>query len=226
MTDTAMNDVAAASILIGGGIVVFVFLLVVIARKMASKDRNAFQRLVLDFGWQDVRPARMLANGIRGTWNHFPVRLEKRARQKSVPEQLILKIDLQSPGRIIITRKFGNQWWNRPFALFGPSVITPLALSQPERFWVRSDEPAFVERLFADARIAQLLEENLIERFDRVVLGPNRLEIRRATDMSRVKKKLGRPTFEWSRDPKYVETVGRAEWQLASAIVGQLALRP
>src|SRR5204862_4474237 len=113
-----------------------------------------------------------------------------------------------------------------PFVLFGPQLMTPQALPQPERFWVRSNEPAFVERLFADARIAQLLEENLIERFDRLNLGLSRLEIRRATDESRVKKKLNRPAFEWRSDPAYVETVGRAEWQLASAIVGQLSLRP
>jgi len=223
---TEPMDDTMIPILLGAGFIIVIALVIVFARRQASKEQDVFQRLAADFGWQDVRPLRMIVNGIRGTWNQFPVRLMKQARQKSVPERLVLKVELQSPGRIIITRRFGNQWWNRPMTLFGPSLVTPLALPQPERFWVRSNEPAYVERLFSDARMGELLDENLVERFDRVDLGLSRLEIRRATDESRIKKKLNRPAFEWRADPVYLETVARAEWRLASAIVEQLSLRP
>lgn len=220
-----MNDEAVVT-LIGAGVVIVVALVAVAARGLGAKEREIFTRLAADFGWQEVRPLRMLVSGIRGTWNFFNVQLVKQARYKSTPERLTLTIQLQSPGRIVITKRFGNKWWNRPMVLFGPKVIRPLALADPDRFWVRSNEPAFVERLFGDARIAQLLEENLIERFDVVDLRPNRLVIRRATDERLVKRKLNRPTFEWRSNPAYLETVGRAEWELAKTIVGQLGLRP
>ena len=220
-----MND-ETVSLLLGVSVAVVIALIVVAARRGRSKERDIFSRMAAEFGWQDFRPLHVLMSGVRGTWNLFDVRLEKRARYKSVPERLILKLQLQSPARIVITKRFGNRWWHRPIVLFGPRVAAPLALANPERFWVRSDEPALIERLFADARIGQLLEENLIERFDMIDLQQGKLVIRRATDERVVKKKLNRPTFEWRSNPAYLETVGRAEWELAKAIVGQLGLRP
>jgi hypothetical protein len=219
-----MND-ATVLLLPGVGVAVVIALIVVAARRGGSKERDIFSRMAAEFSWQAVSPLRMVG-GVRGTWNLFAVRLEKHARYKSVPERLILKVQLQSPARVVITKRYGNRWWHRPLVLFGPRVATPLALANPERFWVRSDEPALIERLFADARIGQLLEENLIERFDVVDLQQGKLVIRRATDERVVKKKLNRPTFEWRSNPAYLETVGRAEWELAKAIVEQLGLRP
>ncbi|HKO54640.1 MAG TPA: hypothetical protein VJ276_02110 [Thermoanaerobaculia bacterium] len=218
-----MGDEQLFWLWIAGFVAFFVLLLVFVSRQ-SSKKRQAFTRLAQELGIQDARRSWVMGVGVRGTWNGFAVRLELIARYKGVPERLLTTIALQSPGRILITRRTGRRL-NKPLTLFGPPIVTPMTLADAERFWIRSDQPALVERLFAPREVAPLLEQNLIERFDLVDLGPRRLIVRRATDERQVRAKYGIATFNFKRDTSYIETIAREEWALATMIVRELSLQ-
>lgn len=64
--------------------------------------------------------------------------------------------------------------------LFGPPLVEPMNVTDRERYWIRSDELVFVERLFSHAGVAPALEPNLIARFDVVDLQLKQLRILRA----------------------------------------------
>jgi hypothetical protein len=205
------------------GFVAFFAVLIVFVSRESAKKQQIFTRLAAELGIGDVRRSWVMGAGVRGTWNGFAVRQQLIARYKGVPERLLTTITLQSPGRILITRRTGGRF-SKPLTLFGPPLVTPMTLADAERFWVRSDQPALVERLFAARGIAPLLEQNLIERFDQVDLGARRLVIRRATDERQVRAKYGIAAINFRRDTAYVETIAREEWTLATTIVHELSL--
>ncbi|MGA8808518.1 MAG: hypothetical protein WB973_11625, partial [Thermoanaerobaculia bacterium] len=94
-----------------------------------------------------------------------------------------------------------------------------------EKYWVRSNELAFVERLFARAEVDPVLEPNLIARFDVVDLKPKQLRILRAIDDRAVKQRFNRPFIKFGRDYELIETIASEEWTLAVMIVDTLGLR-
>ena len=209
------------------GFAVFVALLLVFVAKRSSKRQAIFDRLALELGLQDVRRTWFLGAGVRGNWNGYAVRLQFMARYKGMPERILTTITLQSPARIMVTRRTGKTL-SKPITLFGPSLVTTMHPAVEERFWVRSDQPAFVERFVMASAAVPLLEQNLIERFDLVDLNARRLVIRRATDERQVRAKYGLPAFDFKfkRDPRYIETIAREEWALATMMTQELSLRP
>lgn len=205
-------------------VVLFVLLIVYVARR-SSKRQELFNRIALELGIQDVRPFWLAGAGVRGTWNGYAVRQQFLGRYKGIPERLLTTITLQSPGRIMVTRRTG-QALSKPITLFGPQLVTPMAPGAAERFWVRSDQPALVERFFASSEVMPLLDQNLIERFDLVDLNAQRLVVRRATDERQVRARYGIAAVNFKRDPRYIETIVREEWALATMLVRELSLRP
>lgn len=212
-------------LLVVAAFAVFFVLLVVFALRRSSQTVEAFYRLGQELGLQDLRRTRFFGAGVRGMWNGHAVRMQMFGRYKSMPERVITQIATQSPGRILITRRTGGIL-SKPMTMFGPPIVTPQNLPDPERFWVRSDQPAFIERFFAGSGVAPQLETNLIVAFDLVDLSAKRLVIRRATDESKVRNKYGIPMIRFRRDARYVETIAREEWQLATMMVRELSLRP
>jgi len=114
---------------------------------------------------------------------------------------------------------------SKPFTLFGPPLVEPTNLADRERFWIRSDEQALVERLVSYAEVPPALETNLIARFDVVDLQTKQLRILRAVDDRAVRKHFNRPLFRFGRDFELIDTIATEEWKLAVLIVEKLGLR-
>jgi hypothetical protein len=209
-------------IVIGVSLVVTVLSLIVIAKKGKVLGERLL-RLVVSSGWEG--PRRVWWNGaIRGRWQGLDVELWHRGRYKSMPERLLLTIKTASPARVIVKRKTGT-FLSKPMTLFGPPVVEPMNIADRERYWVRSDELVYAERLFAHAEVAPALEPNLIAAFDVVDLQPKHLRIARAIDERSVKKHFNRPMIKFRRDYELIETIAKEEWRLAMVIVQALGLR-
>jgi hypothetical protein len=114
---------------------------------------------------------------------------------------------------------------SKPLTLFGPPMVEPMNAAIREQFWIRSDELAFVERLFSRAGVAPEFERNLIARFDVVELKPKQLRILRAIDDHAVKKHFHRPFFKFGRDYEQIDTIASEEWRLAVMIIETMGLR-
>jgi hypothetical protein len=200
------------------GVVVLVNVLLVGKSSELSKRLSL---IVTSFGWE--APQRIWWSGAqRGRWRGYAVELRHFGRQKSVPERLLLTINTASPARIIVRRRGG--FLSKPLMLFGPPIVEPSNIAR-EQFWVRSDELALVERLFARAEVTAEFERNLIARSDVIDLRPKRLRIVRAIDDRAVKKRFNRPFLKFGRDYELIETIASEEWQLAVMVVETLGLR-
>jgi hypothetical protein len=213
-----MRDITGVWVLIGGAFVLFLVILLFMARKSTMNKR--FLPLVASFGWEGARPGWW--NSVNGQWRGMTVRLQHMARYKGVPERLRLTVKSASPARVIVKRRGG--FMSKPITLFGPPIVQPRNVAS-EQLWIRSDELAFVERLFARAEVAPELERNLIARFDVVDLKGKGLRIMRAVDDGAVKQHFNRPLFKWGRDYDLIETIASEEWKLAVTMVETLGLR-
>jgi hypothetical protein len=159
----------------------------------------------------------------RAQWRGFEVELRHIGRQKGVPERLQLTVNTASPARVIVKRRGG--FMSKPLTLFGPPLVEPMNPALREQFWIRSDELALVERLFARAEVAPEFARNLLARFDVTDLQPKQLRILRAVDDSAVKKHFNRPFLKFGHDYELIETIASEEWKLATVIVEALGLR-
>jgi len=215
-----MSNNHAAGILFATFFMLFLAILLVIARKFSTMQKRLLP-LVTAFGWQDPRSGWW--NSIRGQWRGMDVSLQHMGRYKGVPERLQLTVKCASPARVIVKRRGG--FLSKPLTLFGPPIVEPRNIADREQFWIRSDELVFAERLFARAEVATEFERNLIARFDVVDLKPRELRILRAVDDSAVKKRFGRPFLKFGRDYELIETIASEEWKLAVLIVETLGLR-
>jgi hypothetical protein len=214
-----MTDVTAVWLLIGSAFVLFVLILVVVGRTSSLQKR--LLPLATSFGWESARSGWW--NSIRGRWRGMDVSLQHMGRNKGVPERLQLTVKCASPARVIVKRRGG--FLSKPLTLFGPPIVEPMNLANREQFWIRSDELALVERLFARAEVVPELDRNLIARFDVIDLKPKQLRILRAIDDSAVKKRFNRPFIKFTRDYELIETIAAEEWKLAVIIVEALGLR-
>lgn len=151
------------------------------------------------------------------------VELRHMGRQKGVPERILLAVTAASPARLTVKRRGG--FMSKPLTLFGPPIVEPMNPVLREHFWIRSDELALVERLFARAELTPEFERNLIARFDVVDLKPKQLRILRAIDDRAVKQLFNRPFLKFGRDYELIETIASEEWKLAVMIVDTLGLR-
>jgi hypothetical protein len=206
---------------IGVSVVLATVIVAFLARKSSALSER-LMRLALSFGWE--APQRVWWNGaIRARWRGMAVELRHMGRQKSVPERILLAVNSASPARLIVKRRGG--FLSKPLTLFGPPIVEPMNPALREQFWVRSDELALVERLFARADVAPEFERNLIARFDVVDLKLKQLRILRAIDDSAVKQHFNRPFLKFGRDYELIETIASEEWKLAVVIVETLGLR-
>jgi hypothetical protein len=204
------------------GICAIALAIITIVRTRSPALRERLSGLVNSFGWEG--PHRIWWSGAwRGRWRGFPVELRHIGRQKNIPERLRLTINAASPARLTVKRRDG--FLSKPLTLFGPPMVEPMNAALRERFWIRSDELAFVERLFARAGVAPEFERNLIARFDVVELKPKQLRILRAIDDRAVKKHFNRPFFKFGRDYEEIDTIASEEWRLAVMIIETLGLR-
>jgi hypothetical protein len=198
------------------------FAIIAIVRMRSPALAERLSRLVKSFGWE--APNRIWWSGAwRGRWRGFPVELRHIGRQKNIPERLRLTINAASPARLMVKRRSG--FLDKPLTLFGPPMVEPMNAALREHFWIRSDELAFVERLFARADVEPEFERNLIARFDEVELKPKQLRILRAIDDSAVKKHFNRPFFKFGRDYEEIDTIATEEWRLAVMIIETMGLR-
>jgi hypothetical protein len=218
----AVTEQQIPFIVIGASILVAAVSLVVISKKSSALSAR-LAALVTTFGWE--APQRVWWNGaIRGRWQGVDVELRHMGRYKSMPERLQLTIKTSSPARVIVKRRT-DTFLSKPLTLFGPPLIEPMNVADRERYWVRSDELVYAERLFAHAEVAPALEPNLIARFDSVDLRRDQLRILRAIDERSVKKHFNRPMIKFGRDYDLIETIAKEEWRLATVIVQALGLR-
>jgi hypothetical protein len=217
-----VNEEQTIWIVIGLSVVLAVALIAILARKSSALSER-LERLVTSFGWEAPRRV-WWTRAIRARWRGFDVELRHMGRYKSVPERLLLTVKTASPARVIVKRRTLG-FLSRPFTMFGPPLVEPANLPDPERFWIRSDELVFVERLVGYAEVPPALETNLIARFDLVDLGPKQLRILRAVDDRAVRKHFDRPFLKFGRDYELIDTIATEEWTLAVLIVEKLGLR-
>ena len=216
-----MSDDQIALLTVGGLIVAGAALIVLLSRRSSALSERLL-RLATSFGWES--PQRVWWSGaIRGRWQGVDVELRHMGRYKSIPERLLLAMKTSSPARVIVKRRT-HGFLSRPLTLFGPPLVEPTNVADRERYWVRSDELVFVERLFAQAAVAPALDPNLIARFDVVDLQRTQLRILRAIDDRMVKKQFNRPLIKLRRDYELIETIAKEEWRLATVIVQSLGL--
>lgn len=200
--------------------------LLLLASRRHAEIRKRLMALATEWGWQELRHTTLFGGSARGTWNGLPVRLQHRGRYKHNPEKLLLTVKAQSQARLIITRRLGDGFWQRPLVLFGPPLVAPMGpAAGTQQFWIRSDEPMAVETLLGDPAVTPLLERNLICRFDSANMTNSRLLITRAVDDRLVKQHFQQPMFRLNYDYGVMETIAREGWELAGAMARRLNLR-
>ena len=190
-------------------------------RRQSARVSEVLNRVATSSSWMNVRSLRLF-NGVRGTWRQFPVHLSYQPRNKGAPQRMIVKIGATTDVRLIVKRKFEGLFSNRPLAWFGPPLVE---VHQPAaaQMWVRGDAP-LAERIFSDQKVAALLSNNLVARFDEVKVDPKGLRIIRALDERPVKRKYDMPTFSMSFNAEKFEPIAREEIQLAEALVEKLSV--
>jgi hypothetical protein len=218
-----MSDTQGISLIFGGALVLLVAILVLISRNSSTLQKRLLS-LATSFGWEEPRRIWWWNGSLRGRWRGMNVELQHMGRYKGVPERLQLTLKTASPARVKIKRRTGG-FLSKPITIFGPPLVEPLNIADRERYWIRSDELVFAERLFAHAEVAPALEPNLIAGFDVVDLRPKALRILRAIDDRAVKKHFNRPFLKLGRDLELIETIATEEWKLATVIVETLGLR-
>jgi hypothetical protein len=186
---------------------------------MSSLHQRLLQLAGL-FGWEGARKI-WWSGAIRGRWRGLSVEIRHMGRYKGIPERLQLTVQNGSPARVIIKRRTGG-FLSKPLMLWGPPLVEPMNFAARDEYWIRSDQPMFIETLLSRAPVTEELEPNLIAAFDFVDIESKRLRIMRAVDDSAVKKRFNRPFFQWGRDLELIETIAAEEWKLATAIVEAL----
>lgn len=212
-----MEEGIATAIIFG----LFVFLVIALAIRGTAAVRERFTRVAASLGWEGPRWTWWNAS-VRGTWRGFAVELRHQNRYKGVPERVMITVKAIAPARVIIKRR-GS--FNKPLTWFGPPLVEPMGFAERDLYWIRSDQPMFVETLLAHKNAVAALEPNLIASFDVVDIAASRLRVVRAVDDSTVKKHYQRP-FKWGRDLDLAERIAAEEWQVAEAFVNALGLRP
>jgi hypothetical protein len=191
---------------------------------MGNNLSDLLLRLVVSFGWEAPRGI-WWSRGWRGTWRGIPVELKHMNRDKSTPERLLLTLSVAAPARVILKRRIEG-FLARPITWFGPPLIEPMSFAERDQYWIRSDQPMFVETLLSRREVGPALDPNLIARRDVIDLDPKRLRIMRAVDDRAVKERFGRPTLWFSKDLELIETIATEEWNVARVLVESLGLRP
>jgi hypothetical protein len=221
-----MGKDSSAVILTGVGIAVvaaFVILIFLAVNRRTGTIRDLLRSLAASAGWTDLRNVFFAAAGVKGMWRSFPAQLSYHARQKGVPQRLILTVTAQTDTALIVKRRFSGVFGNKPLAWFGPPLIE---VHQPaaEGFWVRGDV-MLADRFFSEASLASKISENVVARFDEIRIDRKGLRITRALDDRRVRQKYGLPAFSMGFNAAQFEPIAREELALAEALAGKLTMR-
>src|SRR5437016_8096977 len=203
-------------LVIGGGLVLAVALIALMVRRSSALHQRLLQ-LAGSFGWEGARKV-WWSGAIRGRWRGVAVEIRHMGRYKGIPERLQLTVQSGSPARVILKRRTSG-FLSKPLTMFGPPLVEPMSFAARDEYWIRSDQPMFIETRLSRAPVTEALEPNLIAGFDFVDIEPARLRIMRAVDDSAVKKRFNRPFFKWGKDLDLIETIATEEWKLAAAIV-------
>ena len=130
----------------------------------------------------------------------------------------MLKVSARFPGRVILKRRTEGLL-SKPIMLFAPPFVEPMSFADRDKYWIRSNEQMFVDRVVTQAGFPAALEPNLVARFDVVDLRTGELRVLRAVDDREVKKRFDRPAFQLKRDVELIETIAGEEWRLGSLVV-------
>jgi hypothetical protein len=149
-----VTDQQGVSLVLGGATLFAVLIMLFVARRSGALSARLLG-LTTSFGWES--PRRIFWGGVRGRWRGIDVELRHLNRYKGVPERLLLTMKTASPARVIVKRRMTG-FLSKPLTWFGPPFVDPMNLYDRERYWVRSNELAYVERLFARAAVAPALE--------------------------------------------------------------------
>ena len=221
-----MGNDRSAIVLSVIGMVMFaafvIWILLAVNRRTAT-IRDLLRSLAASAGWTDLRNVFFAAAGVKGMWRSFPAQLSYHARQKGVPQRLILTVTAHTETALIVKRRFTGVFGNKPLAWFGPPVIE---VHQPaaEGFWVRGDV-MLADRFFSDASVAPKISENVVARFDEIRIGSKGLRITRSLDDRLVRQKYGLPAFSMRFNAAQFEPIAREELALAEAMAGKLTMR-
>ncbi|HEV8435264.1 MAG TPA: hypothetical protein VGR95_17780 [Thermoanaerobaculia bacterium] len=188
------------------GLVVLIILVFILQSNRVKRLRERLELLARELGWSEVRSSAFFVLAVQGLWNGYNVRIRRVPRQKRVPERIVATIRVQTPARIIITRRQRGIYAGRPLTLFGPPLIELPLYSQ---FWIRADEITLADRLMHSSAAA-MLDRFLMSRHDIFRIGGDNLSIQRLS----------------STEPDEVARLAREELELLRAVIDALALRP
>lgn len=200
---------------------VLLVLLVRFVRKRQQRLRDRFAALAREHGFADVTPRSWSGIGIRALWQGYRVSILFQARYKQIPARVTVTVAVDAPlGRLIVSRRFGSGFLERPMTWFGPPLLE-LQEEAARAFWIRATEPSAAERLFRDRELVARLDANLVERFDRLTVSVKELRIVRAIDERRLRDRLGEHRWD-----EQAALVAAEAWPLVAAVVHTLSLRP
>lgn len=182
--------------------------IVYLANRRSNEIRATLLPIVTAAGWAGAERKRF-ATAVKGVWHSLPAQIAFHARQKSVPARLILMLRAPGVSRLIVQRRTKYLFHNRPLAWFGPPLID---VHHPagQELWVRSDEPAFAERVFGDEKLVSMISRNLTDAFDEVRVDRKGVRITRA---------LPNTANAFRIDATVIETTARDEVAIAEALL-------
>jgi hypothetical protein len=188
------------------GVSVFLILIFLVQSNRAKRLCERLELLAREMGWSEVGSSFFYGLAVEGVWNGYNVRIRRLARRKGAPERIVSSISVQTPARIIITRRQHGVFAGRPLTLFGPPLVDLPLYSQ---FWIRADEITLADRLMHSSAAA-ILDRILVSRDDLFRMGGDDLLIQRVS----------------SNDPDEVARLAREELELLRGVIDGLALRP
>lgn len=198
------SDVSGISFIVG--VAVFFFLILYVQSKRQNRLREQLEVLAREMGWSEVRSSIFFGLRVEGTWNGYQAGIRRLPPQKGAPERIVTNIRVQTPARIIITRRQRGVFAGRPLTLFGPPLVEFPLYSQ---FWIRADEITLADRLMHSSAAATL-DRILQSRYDFLRMAGDQLLVQRAT----------------TRSADEAARLAREELELLRAVIDALALRP
>src|SRR5437764_1720319 len=135
------------------GSLVFAVVLIGVALRRSSALKDRLMVLAGSLGWEGARTV-WWSGAVRGMWRGLPVEIRHMGRYKGIPERMQLTVQSGSPARVIIQRRTGRIL-SKPLTMFGPPLVEPMSFAAREEYWIRSDQPMFVETLLSRAPVTE-----------------------------------------------------------------------
>jgi hypothetical protein len=140
--------------------------------------RSLLRQVAGSAGWTDLRSVLLTANGVKGTWRQLPARFVYVRGSEITPAALVLTINARSPASLCIKPRHAAFVSVRGLELSGPA--TPVELpAVASQYWMWGDR-SIAEHVFADPKIASLIDQNLMDQHDEVVIYPRGVRLTRS----------------------------------------------